>query len=119
MSKVSLAAGRCQQGARWVSRISITHPSAPRGNRKVCTDMNPPKTTDAHTSVTYRGDRLLWAVGFVICLLAAIDSLGSLPFPMPASWYNSREIWIGLGVLAMVAGFLIGRPQKGDEYDTT
>lgn len=81
--------------------------------------MNPEKTTRNGTSVNYRGDRILWAIGFAICLLAAIDSLGSLPFSMPASWYNSREIWIGLGVVAMVAGFLIGRPEKGDEYDTT
>lgn len=61
---------------------------------------------------------LLWGGG-LICLLITIDSLGSLPISMPRSWYINREIWVGLGVVCLVSGFLLQRPPKGDEYDTT
>ena len=61
---------------------------------------------------------LLWGGAF-ICLLLTIDSLDSLPISMPRSWYVNREFWVGLGVASVVGGFLLQRPPKGDEYDTT
>ena len=62
---------------------------------------------------------ILLVVGVLICLLATAESLGGLPFDMPRSWYLNRSLWIGLGVACLVAGFLIQRPPKGDERDTT
>lgn len=62
---------------------------------------------------------LLLAFGTLVCLLATIDSIDGLPFDMPRSWYLDRPIWIAAGIAALVTGFLIQRPPKGDEQDTT
>ncbi|MGC1274362.1 MAG: hypothetical protein WBC44_11700 [Planctomycetaceae bacterium] len=62
---------------------------------------------------------LLLAVGALVCFLATVEGIGGLPFEMPHSWYRDRELWIGAGIAALVAGILIQRPPKGDERDTT
>ena len=81
--------------------------------------MKPENRIESEKSVTHRFALIFLGCGALICLLATVDSLGSLPFAMPRSWYVSREIWIGLGIAGLVAGFLLQRPEKGDEYDTT
>lgn len=62
---------------------------------------------------------ILLAIGGVICFLATIETIGGVPFNMPRSWYLDREIWIGMGVAALIGGFLLQRPPRGDERDTT
>ncbi len=62
---------------------------------------------------------ILLATGALICLLAMFENMGGVPFEMPRSWYLERELWIGVGVAALIAGFLIQRPPPGDERDTT
>jgi len=62
---------------------------------------------------------ILLAAGALICTLATAESIGGLPFDMPRSWYLHRGLWIAMGIAALGAGFLIQRPPKGDERDTT
>ena len=62
---------------------------------------------------------LLLAAGALVCVLATIEKMSGLPFDMPRSWYLDRELWIGAGVAALVAGILIQRPPRGDERDTS
>ena len=61
---------------------------------------------------------LLLGSGGLICLLMGFEEIGGLPFDMPRSWYHYRAIWLGLGVTALVAGFLLQKPPRGDEGDT-
>ena len=81
--------------------------------------MNQENKAKIETTVTHRLAMIFLAGGALICFLATIDSLGAIPFPMPRSWYINREIWIGIGIAGLVSGFLLQRPEKGNEYDTT
>jgi hypothetical protein len=62
---------------------------------------------------------VLLVVGGLILLAAAFHDIGGLPFWMPPSWYQFPAMWIGLAVVCLIAGFVMLKPPKGDERDTT
>ena len=60
---------------------------------------------------------ILLCLGGLIMLLMGAEQIGGLPFNMPVTWYNHRSVWLGLGVAALVSGFFLLTPPKGDERD--
>ena len=73
---------------------------------------------DPHQSRRGPLGTVLLCLGTLTCLLMMLDEISGLPFSMPRSWYHYRSMWLGLAVAALIGGFLLLTPPKGDEGDT-
>lgn len=64
------------------------------------------------------GSVLLYA-GVALLILAGIDQVSYLPFPMPEFWYSNRSFWPFVGILAIPCGmFLLKKEPKLNWHPT-